>query len=256
MIAQALNYELECLHIIHLPRNRIPSETPVRTEKSRRLLRRAIRYGQRHNVSVHTQIRVAQDIAQAILEVEQQEHIDLVLMGWQGRLFVGGQIGAQTVRTILRQAKKQVLVIRPSSSFQSGQQHRWLIPVGGGPNVQEAIQLLPTLTTISHPATIKLFQVYPPSQAIPDPAILEHYSQFLKQQCSKSKITCTQICAQNIAEAIVELARLQGSDIIVIGASATGFLQQTLKGNIPIAIAQGTEATIILVRGSGIDTLD
>ncbi|NJK29237.1 MAG: CBS domain-containing protein [Acaryochloris sp. SU_5_25] len=255
-IAQTLNYELECLHIIHLPRNRIPSETPVRTEKSRRLLRRAIRYGQRHKVSVHTHIRVAQDIAQAILEVEQEEHIDLVLMGWQGRLFVGGQIGAQTVRTILRQAKKQVLVIRPSSSFQAGQQHRWLIPVGGGPNVQEAIQLLPALTTLSHPATIKLFQVYPPSQAIPDPAILEHYSQFLKQQCSKSTITCTQICAQNVAEAIVELARLQGSDIIVIGASATGFLQQTLKGNIPIAIAQGTEATIILVRGSGIDTLD
>lgn len=254
-MAKELNYELECLHIIHLPRNRLPAETPVETTKGRRLLQRAVRYGQRHQVSVHTQIRVAQDIAQAILEAEQQEHINLLLMGWQGQLFAGGQIGTQTVRTVLQQSKSQVLVIRPATNFTSGQTHRWLVPVAGGPNVQQAIQLLPALIPISKTPAIKLFQVYPPTSTLPDQGILDHYLQFLKEKGGDSVISCTQICAQNVADAIVELARLQHTDIIVIGASPTGFVQQALKGNIPLAIAQGTEATIILVRSSGIDPL-
>lgn len=250
VMAQTLNYELECLHIIRLPRNRLPAETPVSTTKSRRLLQKAVRYGQRHQVSVHTQIRVAQDIPQAILEAEQQEHINLLLMGWQGQFFTGGQIGNPTVRTILRQAKSQVLVIRPAAHFNTGQPHRWLVPVSGGPNVQQAIQLLPALIPMSKTPAIKLFQVYAPTADFPDKSFLDHYVQFLKQQCLESVVTCTQICAQNIADAIVELARLQQTDIIVIGASPTGLVHQALKGNIPIAIAQGTEATIILVRGS------
>ncbi len=250
-MAQALNYELECLHIIRLPRNRLPAETPVQTTKSRRLLQRAVRYGQRHQVSVHTQIIVAQDVAQAILEAEQTEHINLLLMGWQGQFFSGGQIGNPTVRTILQQAKSQVLVIRPATHFNTGKNKRWLIPVSGGPNVQQAIQLLPALVPISKSPNLKLFQVYPPSSDLPDQSILDHYSQFLKQACPDSRVKSTQICAQNVADAIVELARLQQTDIIVIGASPTGLVHQALKGNIPLAIAQGTEATIILVRGSG-----
>ena len=255
VMARELNYELECLQIIHLPRNRLPSETPVKTTDSRRLLQRAVRYGRRHQVSVHTQIRVAQDIAQAILEAEQQEHINLLLMGWQGQLFAGGQIGTQTVRTVLRQAKSQVLVIRPAANFNAGQMHRWLVPVSGGPNVQQAIRLLPALTPISKAPAIKIFQVYSPTSDLPDQGILDHYSQFLRQQCLDSNVTSTQICAQNVVDAIVELARFQQTDIIVIGASPTGLVKQLLKGNIPTAIAQGTEATIILVRGSSTNTL-
>lgn len=123
--------------------------------------------------------------------------------------------------------------------------------MSGGPNVQQAIQLLPALVPLSKSPKLKLFQVYPPSSDLPDPSILDHYSQFLKQACPDSAVKRTQICAQNVADAIVELARLQKTDIIVIGASPAGLVHQALKGNIPLAIAQGTEATIILVRGSG-----
>ncbi len=256
VMAQALNYELECLHIIRVPRNQVPTETPVQTTSGRRLLQKAVRYGQQHQVSVHTQIRVAQDIAQAILETEQHEHIDLLLMGWQGQFFTGGQIGNPTVRTILRQAKSQVLVIRPASNFEAGKMHRWLIPVAGGPNAQQAIQLLPALTPISSTSAIKLFQVYPPTTDIPDQLLLARYRDYLKQQCPNSVINHTQICAQNVADAIVELARLQQTDIIVIGASPTGFLQQALKGNLPMTIAQGTDATIILVKRSDTMSLE
>lgn len=250
VMAQALNYELECLHIIRVPRNNLPNEIPVQTTKGRRILQKAVRYGKQHQVSVHTQIRVAQDVAQAILETEQQEHINLLLMGWQGQFFTGGQLGNQTVRTILRQAKSQVLVIRPAANFRGGEIHRWLIPVAGGPNAQQAIQLLPALTPISSTSAIKLFQVYPPTSDIPDQAPLDHYMEYLKQECANSVITHTQICAHNVADAIVELARLQQTDIIVIGASPTGFLQQALNGNLPMTIAQGTDATVILVRRS------
>jgi CIC family chloride channel protein len=39
-------------------------------------------------------------------------------------------------------------------------------------------------------------------------------------------------------------------DVVVLGASREGMLQQAIKGNIPAAIALRVESTVILVRGS------
>jgi hypothetical protein len=53
-----------------------------------------------------------------------------------------------------------------------------------------------------------------------------------------------------IADAVNTLARKDKTEVILIGASREGLLQQAIKGNIPEAIARKSPCTVILFRGS------
>lgn len=116
-IARDRNYELECLQIIVVPRNSFPSESAVRTTKSRRLLQQAERIVRNWNLPVHTQIRVAHDVPSAILETIGERHIDLILMGWQGEISTTGRIFGNVVDTIIRQAGCEVVLVKWSEKL-------------------------------------------------------------------------------------------------------------------------------------------
>lgn len=246
-IARDRDYELECVQIMLLPRNCTPAETPVRTAHSQRLLRRAIRYAHRHQVSVHTQIRLAHDVGQTILEIEKQRHIDLILMGWQGQP-KNGQMVSRCVQTVLRKAVSDVLVVKPPQTAASQDWRRWLVPISSGPNIQQAIQLLPALATQT--TDIRLCQVYTPADALPHRSLIDRYVNFLHHRLSGT-VKGTQICSHNVAEAITELANLEQFDVILLGASQVHLWKQVLLGCIPDAIAQTTDRAVILVRGRG-----
>ncbi|PSB36594.1 chloride channel protein [filamentous cyanobacterium Phorm 46] len=116
-IARDRNYELECLQIIIVPRNSSPSESAVRTTKSRRLLQQAERIVRNWNLPVHTQIRVAHEVPHAILETIKERHIDLILMGWQGELSTTGRIFGDVVDTVIRQAGCEVILVKWSDKL-------------------------------------------------------------------------------------------------------------------------------------------
>ncbi|MEG3860430.1 chloride channel protein [Microcoleus sp. herbarium12] len=116
-IARDRNYELECLQIIIVPRNSSPSESTVRTTKSRRLLQQAERVIRNWNLPVHTQIRVAHDVPHAILETIKERHIDLILMGWQGEISTTKRIFGDVVDTVIRQAGCEVVLVKWSEKL-------------------------------------------------------------------------------------------------------------------------------------------
>ena len=116
-IARDRNYELECLQIIIVPRNSSPSESTVRTTKSRRLLQQAERIVRNWNLPVHTQIRVSHDVPHAILETIKERHIDLILMGWQGEISTTGRIFGDVVDTVIRQAGCEVVLVKWSEKL-------------------------------------------------------------------------------------------------------------------------------------------
>lgn len=116
-IARDRNYELECLQIILVPRNSSPSETAVRTTKSRRLLQQAERIARNWKLPIHAQIRLAHDIPNAILETIRERHIDLILMGWQGEMSTTGRIFGSVVDTVIRQAGCEVVLVKWSDKL-------------------------------------------------------------------------------------------------------------------------------------------
>ncbi|MEO0408512.1 MAG: chloride channel protein, partial [Cyanobacteria bacterium P01_A01_bin.135] len=74
-IARERGYELECLQIVKISRSQPPEQTRVHTQFSRRLLQQAEQIGQAWDLPVHTQIRAAHDVAQAVLEAIEASYI-------------------------------------------------------------------------------------------------------------------------------------------------------------------------------------
>lgn len=265
-IAQEQNYEIECLQVVLVPRHSSPSEAAVPTTLSRRLLAQAQRQGKAWEIPIHTQIRAAHTIDQAILETIRDRHIDLLVMGWKGSTSTPGRIFGDVVDTLIRQASCDVVLVKLRSTgatalkapqgetatavrslLQLTQLNRWLVPIAGGPNSQHAIKLLPALVSLSKTPEIRLCQVFHPSDMTYDTRLLEEDATFLRQRLQRSVLTLP-VCANSVSEAVIDMAQKNQCDVIVVGASREGLLQQAIHGNIPEAIARNSQCTVILVR--------
>jgi CIC family chloride channel protein len=266
-IARDRGYEVECLQIVLVPRHSSPSESTVNTTLSRRLLAQAARQAKVWKVPVHTQVRATHSVTQAILEAIKDCHIDLLVMGWKGSTSTPGRIFGNVVDTVIRQAACGVVLVKPGKDF-GGEEadlpaipaqapvhtllhlvglRRWLVPVAGGPNSQYAITLLPALVSLTQQPDIRLCQVFPPANTTYDTSTLEKEAAFLRQRLHKPVVTLP-VCANSVSEAVIDMAQKDQCDVIVVGASREGLLQQAVQGNIPEAIARSCDCTVILVR--------
>ncbi|MBW4563709.1 MAG: chloride channel protein [Mojavia pulchra JT2-VF2] len=276
-IARDRHFEIECVQVILVSRHSSPTETQVSTAKSRRLLRQAEVLAKKLRIPLHTQIRVAHDVAQAILEAVNERHIDLILMGWKGNTSTPGRIFGNVVDTIIRQATCDVVLVKLGNTQQSSplplyshppfsvspplsfspplpaslQFNRWLVPMAGGPNAREAIKLLPALVTLGEDPQIRLTRVFKPSELEPDMTVLEQaIRQLMRRRNLSSTVVATPVKADSVSEGVINLVKTENYDVVVLGASREGLLQQAIQGNIPEAIASGVESTVILVRGA------
>jgi chloride channel protein, CIC family len=245
-IARDRDYELECLTVITIPRGNPPTETLVRTTSSRRLLKRAEQIGRESDLSIHTQIRVAHDAAYAMLETIKDRHVDLVLMGWEGKTSTPGRVFGTVVDTVIRQAACEVVLVKLGHLVTFD---RWLVPVAGGPNALEGLQLLPALLTLGVEPEVRVCQVFDTEPSPLETQPLRQLAQDLSTRID-SPIRSQPLWGQPIADAILQIAQTDYFDVIMLGASREGLLRQVIKGNIPEAIASQSHSTVILVRGA------
>ncbi|MDY6783800.1 MAG: chloride channel protein [Cyanobacteriota bacterium] len=253
-IAREYNYELECLRIIRLPKHCPPDRTPVDTRSSRRLLRRAEKLARSWEVPFHCQIRVSQSSSQAILETLEERHINLLLMGWKGSTATPGRIFGNTVDILIRQASCDVVLVKLGSSARAYPNNdncptNWIVPMAGGPNVERAIQLLPAFKRLTRSPRIWLCRVSAPHSPIAEMSDLERAAAEIARNIGVRAMPIA-IRSQSVCEAIVGLSATEDCDVVMLGASREGLLQQAVRGNIPEAIAAGVDCTAILVRGA------
>ncbi len=262
-IAQERQYEIECLQVIPVPPHSIPSETAVSTTLSRRMLTQAVQQAQPWGVSIHTQIRVANTVDQAILDTIKTRHIDLLLMGWKGSTSTPDRIFGDVVDAMIHKADCDVVLVKmgvgfgtdapttaPTPSMQALWQlmgmNRWLVSIAGGPNSQQALHLLPALVSLCKEPEVSLCQVFEDDADLEAPLLTEG-ALWLEQRLQRPILTLP-VCSKFIAEAVITLAAQEQSDVVVVGASREGLLQQAMHGNIPEAIARHCPCTVILVR--------
>jgi CIC family chloride channel protein len=247
-IAHQAQYEIECVHILIVSRTLLPDEAAVDTAPGKALLEVAEGLAAAHGIPIHTQIRVAHDVASALLEVVKKRHIDLVLMGWRRQSTTPGRVLGTIVDTLLRQAPCAVMLVRPgeSSAF-----NRWLIPTAGGPNSQAALQWLPALITLGNTPTVRLFAV----SASEEHQATLHQHLLTTATALEPKLNCPVktrlVNSPNVAEAVAHISRQYRGDVVMMGASREGLFSHVLNGNIPLEIAQASRATLILVRQGG-----
>ena len=97
---------------------------------------------------------------------------------------------------------------------------------------------------------MSLCQVFEPTDGAADLTTLDRAADFLHPYLNDDAIRTVPLDANSIPEAVLNYARQDGSDAIVLGASRAGILQQVVNGNIPAAISQNSDRTVILVRSS------
>ena len=247
-IARDRQYEIECLQIIVVPRHQALSEVSVRTATGLKLMQQATRLGQAWQIPVHTQIRVSHDLSSAILETMHDRHINLVLMGWKGSTTTPGRVFSRVVDTVIRQATCEVVLVKLSHQVEfalSAGWSRWLVPMAGGSNSQAAVRLLPALMSLSKAAQVRLFNVH--KQGEQSLESLTVAAEYLKH-CINSSITITSVCADSVPAAVLTCAKQDQSDVIVLGASREGLLQQVKQGNILAVISRQSHCNVILVQ--------
>lgn len=259
-IARDRHYELECIQIITVSRHRSLAQTQVRTTKSRRLLRMAEVLGRKWKIPVHTQIRVSHDLAGAILQIIEEQHIDLLLMGWKGNTISPGRIFGTAVDILIRQAPCDVVLVKltqgQSSRGKNTQEkvitnyNHWLVPIAGGPNSKAAMKLLPALVTLGERVEVQLCQVFESSDLLPDLKLQQANHELERHHQLAGKVIAIPVIARSVVEGVIDLVKEQNIDVIVLGASREGLLQQVINGNIPAAIALSVDCTVILVRGA------
>lgn len=253
-IAHEHRYELECVYVNVVPKHSIPDQTPVSLKDGKQLFETAIQLARAWDIPLHTQILVAQDCASAILDTIRDRHIDILLLGWKGSTSTPGRIFGNAVDTLIQKAPCDVVMVKIGNSPQAYPNNRylstnWIIPVGGGPNVERAIELLGAFKKLTLSPHIWLCTVYSPKAATPDMADLDRLATQIETQLDIDVMPLP-IRAQSVSTAIIHLARTEACDVIVLGASREGMLQQAIHGNIPEEVATGVDCTVILVRSA------
>lgn len=251
-IALKYDYEIECLHTIVVSHASLPAETSVDTAFSRQLLDKATFQGKQQGISVHTQVRVAHNPATTILEVIKERHIDLLCMGWQGKTSTPGRIFGETLDTAIRQAPCPVMLIKLGQNLKFD---RWLVPIAGGPNAKYALQLLPALVYLSAEPQIQLCQCFDPQNPQANLRYLDAAAHLVQGSLNVPVVTTPLYsdaiaggASRAIAATVIDLAVQKECDVIVLGANREGLLKRAIQGNIPEAIARGSDCTVIVVR--------
>ncbi|MBE9099276.1 chloride channel protein [Vacuolonema iberomarrocanum] len=245
-IARERQYEIELLSTITLPRGQTPAEASVYTGDRRNLLDHLESLADGIPfLSIHTQIQVAHDPAQSILDAIREEHIDLLLMGWKGKTRTRGRVFGSIVDTVVRQAPCEVIVAKLSDTPQFD---RWLLPIAGGPNAQAALELLPPLLTLSPDPQVRLCQVILANDVShTPPEMLKQAAANLRRQ-TNARIVARANWGDSVPDVILRLSEEKHYDVIMLGASREGMLTNAIQGNIPEAIARHSTGTVLLVR--------
>jgi CIC family chloride channel protein len=78
----------------------------------------------------------------------------------------------------------------------------------------------------------------------------ESTRQLMRNRNLHSNVVAASLQAESVAQGVIELVKTEDFDVIVLGASREGLLQQAIQGNIPEEIASGVDSTVILVRSA------
>ena len=249
-IARQEQYELECVHVVIVARAVSPEEAEVDLGPSQQLLSLAQQCVQNTKVPLHTQIRVAHDVAPTLLEVIKKRHIDQVLLGWRRPTLTPGRLVSNVVDTLLRQAPCPVIVVKPGDSSQF---NRWLLPSAGGPNSKLALRLMPALMTLGQDPQINLCAIATKRDNQPTMhRQLMRRAGILERRLPAAVKTHLTV-NEDIATAIVDLSQHYRSDVVILGASRESLFSHVIKGNIPLEVVQKCAATVILVQYNSIN---
>jgi len=231
--------------LLHVVSNADPSseEDAWRSAQGRRiLLEETVSNRRERTVPIHTMTRLADEPAQGILDMAQEERYNLILMGWDGhmrRLPFGASFGP-IIDAVILAAPCTVAVVKTKGLERPS---RLLVPTAGGPNAILALDMAIGIGRY-YRASITLLHV---AQEGKEEQGRRHLARTLAGVKTRQQVRQELIVADNPAKALLKEAR--DYDLILLGATHETLLRQVIFGTVPEYVAKRCPKPLIMVKG-------
>jgi amino acid transporter/nucleotide-binding universal stress UspA family protein len=245
VLAQANEGEVLALHVVRVPAQLTLGEGRLFLKEGRACLEAVIEQAKAREVPVHTIIRLARDVPQAVRQTVEENASDLLLLGWPGHTLTAGRLFGSVIDPIVDDPPTDVALVRyrsrrPLKSV--------LVPVAGGPNSRRAVRLAIQMARLGDegPARVTVLHVVPAKAESAALARAEQVFRYVLDGVGYEPIERQVVEGASVVEAV--LAQAEGRDLIVIGATEEPLLKNLLVGNIAGQIADQAPITVIIVK--------
>ena len=233
------------LHIVT-----VPSPTPLSSgyrylKASDALRERAIAMISDEDVAVEYIVRVARRVAPAIIDTAQEQHADLLVIGWQGEKNSEGRTTlGPNIDQVLAEVNCDVMMLQTGDSAAAT---RILMPVAEPRQVAYSLGLIQQFSAAD--LQLDLLHVF---AAEATSAQRERMTRALQRQIDAVKVAGKQVNllleqSPDRIEAIVQAA--EGYDYVVLGATREPRVRQRFTGgNTSMVIAERTDTPVLLLH--------
>ena len=199
-----------------------------------------------YGIPCYSEVRIAHRTPQAILSMAQQEHVDVLILGWRGHTKTrDAQFGA-VVDEIIDKTPCDLFVVRCDRDLQLPLENI-LLPTAGGPSANFAAGLAERLLT--EDGRLVLAGVARPNASEES---LTHVRQMVASTMGHISFGVEAdrvlLVGDSVADAIIRETGEKAYGAVIVGATRTSWFKRVMFGQIPEQIARDSKLPVILVK--------
>ncbi|MCC7372916.1 MAG: glucosyl-3-phosphoglycerate synthase [Chloroflexi bacterium] len=237
------------LGVVEIPEEIGFSAGAVPARIHRQMLGRLRRVNRSPQIELRTLVRVHRQVWQGIIEAAKEEHANLILLGWSGRVNANSVLGT-TIDEAVRNAPCDIAIAK-GVSIQSAK--RILVPIRGGPHAALAFKLATGLAERVDGVVTALRIERPGGPGGPDEGTIAsrerdrvEFEAVLATAPRPDRVREVVVEAQSVVDAILRQAETH--QVVVMGAAASAQNPNETFGPIAEEIARRLDKGLVVVK--------
>ncbi|MCG8347456.1 MAG: DUF389 domain-containing protein [Chloroflexales bacterium] len=192
---------------------------------------------------VEVLVRIARSPVDGLLSAAEEEKVDMIVLGWEGEHAHEAFDLGPLLDPIVRAATCDVVVIRGKLPVRM---QRILIPTAGSPNTVAAMKLAQDLVDAETGKVVALNLAESTPSSNGSAQNKREFEEMLKKLGGEPPIELRVLPLEDVKAQIVREAR--DFDVLVLGASRGGALDQAIFGGLPVETARAAPGPTLLVK--------
>jgi uncharacterized hydrophobic protein (TIGR00271 family) len=188
-------------------------------------------------------VRLARNPIDGILATSQEERADLIVLGWEGESYQSHFDLGPLIDPVVRAAACNVVVVR---GHLPERPKSILVPTAGSPNTLAAMKLAQDMVDSEQGRVVALNLV----QEVFSPTTMDEAEGRLRTMVlglgGMPPVEPLVLATDDVKTGI--LSEAQNFDVLMLGASRGGALDQTIFGGLPVEVARETPRPALLVK--------
>ncbi len=242
-IAEARGLRTVAMSVVNVP-HQLPIHEGLRFAHHREaLLKRGREYAVSEGVNLDTELVVAHQAQDGILEGARRSGADLLVMGWKGYTDTRDRIFGEVADRVIRNAPCDLALLKIESSEVP---KRCLLPTAGGAHASLGAEFLNVLAPAFGMTVTACMVVDPHADAVARAEAHRWIDKTLDRIGPDVKVDRLLIESESIPGGIARASK--DFDLVVLGAGREPIFRQVLFGEIPEKVARYSPASVLVVK--------